>query len=195
MTDKNAAEISLLNRTDLPEHLRILADEFPRDRWPELSEMGQLTQFWLERHLMFRKILGMLDEDAKGFLDKAMDPAQYAPRLHRLASMFVGQLHEHHNIEDHHYFPMLTRLDTRMEAAFDLLETDHTELDANLKLFTDQTNAALTGFQHGNTDLTATGTLHETMQHFQGFLNRHLLDEEDIIVPVLLKHGEEKLYG
>lgn len=186
---------SLETRLHLPEHLRLLSAEFPRVRWPELSQMGQLTKFWLERHLMFREILTHLDTDAKAFINKDLSHEQYGPRLYRLASMFVGQLHEHHHVEDSHYFPLLTKLDPRMEASFDLLETDHSDIDGLLNAFTEKTNAVLMGLKNGKPDMSDVGEFHSAATRFENLLDRHLLDEEEIIVPVLLKYGEESLYG
>lgn len=189
------AKDSLLTRAALPDHLRALTEEFPRSAWPEQSQMGQLTQFWLDRHLMFRRILTSLNEDTEKFLDKNIDPQQYGPRLYRLASMFIGQLHEHHNIEDHHYFPLLIGLDKKAEIAFELLENDHQQLDGALKDFTDKTNDALKALEYPQNLNNEVAAIHEIVGSFGTFLNRHLIDEEDIIVPVLLKHGEQALYG
>jgi hemerythrin-like domain-containing protein len=181
-------------RNDLPPAIRALVDVLPRADWPPVSEMGQLTQFWLQRHMGFRDLLSMLQTETQGFLDGAQDAQRYGARLYRLAGHFIGQLHEHHGIEDQHYFPALTRIAPRLETGFELLEADHHSLDALLQDFTERTNAVLQGISAGDPPRDPAGKFLGAADAFTGFLNRHLTDEEDIIVPVLLNGGEEKLY-
>ena len=43
------------------------------------------------------------------------------PRLQTL----LGNLHGHHQIEDHHYFPVFRQAEPRLAAGFGLLANDH----------------------------------------------------------------------
>lgn len=47
--------------------------------------------------------------------------AWFVPRL----QFFLSQLHEHHTIEDQHYFPVFQVADQRLARGFDVLERGH----------------------------------------------------------------------
>ncbi len=178
------SDLSLKDRAGLPDALRVLVAEFPREGWQSHSNFGGMVQFWLERHLMFRKLLGVLQDDARAAIDHEMPFDAYAPRLSRLAGMFLNELHSHHHIEDSHYFPKLITLDSRLERGFELLDTDHTAIDTHLHEMAEAANAVLKG-----RDATQIGAFETQIATFQTLLNRHLIDEEEIIVPVILKTG------
>ena len=186
------ADLDLETRAGLPDHLRVLVREIPRETWEAHEGFGMLTRFWLERHLAFREILSHLGRDTGAYLAGAMPDETFGPRLHRLASIFVGQLHEHHHVEDAHYFPRLARMDGRLERGFEILDHDHTALDGHLHDFTNDTNAVLQGLNTRDVGDTVK-VFHERLQGFDRFLDRHLHDEEEIIVPVLLKYGEDRV--
>ena len=97
--------IDLANRTGLPDALRILADKMPRDGWERHKNFDGLTRFWMERHLMFRDVLGRLQTGSQHYLDGTLDAQKYTNETGRYASFLLNQLHEHHTIEDTHYFP------------------------------------------------------------------------------------------
>ena len=100
------SEMSLEDRNGLPDALRVLMEEFPREDWSAHSGFHGLIRFWLDRHLMFRRLLATLTDDSQLMLDGKMDFQKYQSRLSRFGGMFVGDLHGHHHIEDAHYFPM-----------------------------------------------------------------------------------------
>ena len=105
----------------------------------------------------------------------------YAPRLHRMGSLFLSELHTHHSVEDHHYFPKIAPLESSLSRGFELLDKDHHALDEIMQRFGTKANLSL--------QQEETGPLHSVLVEFERFLDRHLTDEEDLIVPVLLKHG------
>lgn len=186
MTEPADSPTDLQTRQDLPDALKALLREYPRDNWETHPNFNGLVRFWLDRHMMFRRILATLTEEATQRLDGNIDPQQYLSNLSRLGSMFVGELHGHHNIEDMHYFPILAQKDHRISIGFDILETDHHALDAVLNNYVEDANAALRASDASNDE---TGKLLETTQDLGRLLHRHLLDEEDLVVPVILKHG------
>ena len=71
------------------------------------------------------------------------EPQAYARGLVRVASQYLNGLHGHHNIEDHHYFPMLKALDARIASGFDLLDADHQAMDGAIHELAEATNAVL----------------------------------------------------
>lgn len=180
-------------RAGLPDALRVLVEKFPRENWARSTPMGGLSQFWLERHLMFRKLLAQLGADARALVDADMAPEDYAKRLARFGGLLVGQLHEHHHVEDAHYFPLLAAKEPRLAAGFELLDRDHVALDSHLGTFADDANALLAALGAGDTSGGADGRMVATLARLDGFLDRHLTDEEEIVIPVLLEHGEGTL--
>lgn len=177
MTD----DLNLQSRTGLPDALRVLVAQYPRTGWQHHSNFNGMVQFWLERHMMFRKLLNALEMDVRSVLDRNMEFDQYAPRLSRYGGMLINELHNHHHIEDHHYFPQLMKLDARVERGFDVLEADHNAMDGLLNGMANAANTVLGGGEPGDfaTQLDSFGAL----------LNRHLEDEEEIVVPVILASG------
>lgn len=178
-------------RKGLPDTLRVLVEQYPRDIWQAHKNFDGTTRFWMERHLMFRDVLGRLRTDTQGFLDTPDDPRGYVQRTARMAGFFLQQLHGHHQIEDAHYFPLLSGLEKRLTAGFELLDADHHALDAHLQALADGTNAALAPLQSGDLQKgrDAAGALEAQLGGFEHFLNRHLLDEEDLVIPVILHHA------
>lgn len=176
-------------RAGLPDALRALVERIPRDSWQSHPNFDQLVSFWLERHMMFRKLTEMLQSDARSLIDKRMEQRDYANRLGRFGGMFVNELHGHHQIEDHHYFPVLARAEPDFARGFEILDTDHHAIDAALNRFVESANAIL---QSGGDRLLfhdRTGRFSDELTEVARLLNRHLEDEEELVAPVLLKHG------
>lgn len=184
---------SLTDRQGLPEALSVLLDEYPREAWESSDNFGALIRFWLDRHLMFRKLIASLQSETERALDGNLDERMLATRVSRYGSMLVGELHGHHNVEDVHYFPRLRELDARLETGFDLLDSDHHALDGMIETFTENANGLLKTVG-AKTDWRAPAeTFRKGMIRFERDLDRHLVDEEDLIVPVLLKYAPADL--
>lgn len=181
------ADFRLDSRTALPEPLRALVHAMPPETWQAHPGFGGLTQFWLEKHAAFRQMLEMIAADATASASGEMPADQYAPRLYRLASHMLGDLHGHHSIEDAHYFPQLRRLEPSVARGFDLLEADHQDLDARLHAFAEAVNGVLQAAQNGDLDRSRMEPFAGTVTSFHGLLDRHLVDEEEIVIPALLK--------
>ncbi len=180
--------LDLTRRAGLPEALRLLAERYPRPEWEGHSNFGELVRFWMERHVMFRDLMARLTGEAQGFIDGKTEVNAYAPRLSRLGGIFLNQLHGHHQIEDTHYFPQLIGLEPRISAAFDLLEADHAVIDPMLQDFAAGANRVLQA-PDGAAAREAAGAFHGELERFGKLLHRHLEDEEEIVVPVILESG------
>ena len=173
------------DRTALPADLVTLLDAFPRQLWPENPGFHGLAAFWLDRHLAFRKLMTLLRDDAVAVAEGRLDPDQWRPRLARLGSHLVQDLTGHHQIEDSAYFPQMQRLEPRMERGFDLLDKDHDHLHHMIDGFVTAANGLL---QAAKPDRTDGARLIETLDPFERFMLRHLSDEEDLVIPLILKH-------
>jgi iron-sulfur cluster repair protein YtfE (RIC family) len=188
MADVDTAGLALDTRTGLPEALRVLLAQYPREAWARDPGFSPLIRFWLDRHMMFRKLSERMAADARAALDGRSDPRAHAAALARFGGMFVQELHGHHHIEDAHYFPVLSRHDPRLERGFALLDADHHALDGHLQAFVSRANAVLQADPLARHDRT--GAFLDGLEEFAPLLERHLTDEEDLVVPVLLRHGE-----
>ena len=172
---------SLFQRQGLPDALRVLADAYPRAQWDVHANFNQMVQFWMQRHMMFRQLTDLLRSDTQARMDGRLSRDDHAQRLSHYGGMLLNELHGHHTIEDSHYFPQLITLDTRLERAFDLLESDHAEMDGLLHGMAQGANAVLQGGEPG--------AFLDRLEGFDRLLHRHLTDEEDIVVPVVLDTG------
>ncbi|WP_116087074.1 hemerythrin domain-containing protein [Tropicimonas sp. IMCC34011] len=196
MTDTTDPNLALERRAGLPDALRVLLEEYPRAGWEDDPGYQGLIAFWLDRHMMFRRLTEAMREASEARLDGTSEPERYAAAMSRYGSMLVSQLHGHHQIEDMHYFPVLSGKDARIASGFELLDKDHHALDGHIARFTDTANAAIRA-SDGQTlpglAKDATGAFHEEIARFETFLDRHLLDEEELVVPVILKYGASGL--
>ena len=181
----------LAKRDGLPDALRVLLAQYPRNIWESHRNFDGLTRFWLERHLMFRQVLERLQAETRSFIDQGADPARFSPDTARLMGFFLNQLDGHHKIEDMQYFPQLMGLETRLSKGFELLDSDHHALDGELHGLAADTNLMLGHLRARDhtAGRDAAGTLEARLTRFAGFLDRHLVDEEDLVVPVILHHA------
>jgi iron-sulfur cluster repair protein YtfE (RIC family) len=107
--------------------------------------------------------------------------------------MFVNQLHGHHQIEDQHYFPVLAKKDARVARGFDILDADHHALDDHLNRFVETANGVIQGLHSTPDPRDLAGEFHTSLLGLGGLLGRHLEDEEDLVVPIILRHGSTGL--
>lgn len=106
-----------------------------------------------------------------------------------MGGALVGNLHGHHGWEDRSYFPELRAADPRFESGLDVLERDHADLDIVLEGFTRSANRAIKLIQLDETQARdEIGQLHGTARTIEAFLVRHLTDEEELAVPIILHH-------
>lgn len=181
------ADLSLESRAALPDALRVLLTDYPRAAWEADPNFSQLIRFWLDRHIMFRRMMALLQDETDTLLDAGGDPMRYAGALSRVGSRFVGELHGHHQIEDAHYFPKLRSLDARLDRGFDVLDKDHHAIDGHLEAFVGSANDALKALGDGGNAQDSAASMRPALARLERFLDRHLEDEEELIVPVLLK--------
>ncbi|MEM8795345.1 MAG: hemerythrin domain-containing protein [Pseudomonadota bacterium] len=178
-----------IRKDDMPEEMRILLSEYPREMWETHPGFKEMTKNWLGAHQIFRRLADLLRQDAEAVLDRVIEPEEYAPRLYRFGNALVGSLHGHHAWEDHEYFPELSAADPRFVRGLEILEKDHETLDQVLSAFIDVGEKAVE--VAGDDDIKlrdAVGTLHGITEAIEALLDRHLGDEEEIAVPIILHY-------
>jgi hypothetical protein len=174
--------------------LGFLLARHPRPAWP--ARHSPTVEFWLGVHERLRRDCAGIRAATDDYGSERLSAAQLAvvatPRLRGL----VAAMHGHHQIEDFQYFPAFRRAEPRLGRGFELLETEHADLRADI----DAAVAALAELRtaaeratHANAAATlALGAQRytERAERLCARLVRHLGDEEDLVVPLLLEHGD-----
>ena len=191
---RDSEALALARRSGWPEDLRVLLARFPREQWQGHANLGEMARFWLSRHAMFRELSAMIrtieTQFRAGELPPDRFPRLFVPRLQFL----LEQLGAHHQIEDFHYFPIFRAADDRLARGFDVLEGDHHAIHADMARVTETANALLRALAGDADALRARGDDYAAASGaLLAGLTRHLDDEEDLIVPLILDRGEEAL--
>ena len=188
--------LDLEHRAGLPDDLKILLDRYPREVWLGHRNLGETARFWLDRHNMFRELGAILQNATAEFREGTLPVPEFrgffAPRL----QFFLESLEGHHHIEDLHYFPVFRAAEARLVRGFDVLENDHAVIHAEIAGVVESANGLLRSMdRNADARRTATDTYAGTSQRLLKSLLRHLDDEEDLIVPVILDRGERELFS
>jgi len=150
------------------------------------------ARFWTHIH---RELLGgsaalpaycmQMLEAPKGF-----DAQSSGQKLAAIASQLVSHAHGHHHIEDEHFFPVFLQRFPSLADPIDLLENDHGILGETLDTM-ERAIANLTAtvrgekVQHSEL-MRATEALHAAASDLDRLFVRHIGDEEEICLPVLM---------
>ncbi|NRA20460.1 MAG: hemerythrin domain-containing protein [Oceanospirillaceae bacterium] len=180
---------TLLRQAPLPDEMRILLDKYPREAWDEHPNFKQATKNWLSAHQMFRALSSSVRKDAELYLDRQLKPGDYAARLSYRGNALVGNLHGHHHWEDNSYFPELSAADPRFDIGLKILESDHRVLNRVLNDFTEAAMRTLE-YLHLSKEaaLIEAGNVHSMALTIEKLLARHLVDEEELAVPIIIHH-------
>jgi hypothetical protein len=186
--------LSLVRRSGWPDDLRVLISRYPREQWDAHANLGEMARFWLSRHAMFRELSGAIEQITAQFRAQVLPPAEFARQFVPRLQFMLDQLNVHHQIEDLHYFPIFRVADTRLVRGFDVLEGDHHHIHADMARTAENANALLQALR------ADADTLRRCSDAYAGSsgalirgLVRHLDDEEDLIVPLILDRGEDAL--
>jgi hypothetical protein len=173
------------------EELEALVRRHPRETWPGHANLGELARFWLQRHELFRHLDEAIRSGVQGALEQGIEAAEFKPWLKRHLGGALWQLEQHHQVEDHHYFPLFRRAEPRLAPGFELLEGDHRALHTAIGVVIERATAVLA------TETPARDAFRSDLARFRDAqidlgraLIRHLDDEEDLVIPLLLERGE-----
>ena len=186
--------LALARRSGWPEDLRVLVARYPRELWDAHPNLGEMARFWLSRHVMFRELSGAIGQIAAQFRAGQLPPEEFARQLVPRLQFMLDQLNVHHQIEDLHYFPIFRAADDRLARGFDVLEGDHHHIHADMARTAGTANALLRALQgDGDTMRRCGDDYADASGALLKGLVRHLDDEEDLIVPLILDRSEEAL--
>ncbi|MEO0683062.1 MAG: hemerythrin domain-containing protein, partial [Pseudomonadota bacterium] len=127
-------------------------------------------------------------------LDGARPPESFGRDFARVATFFLQELTTHHHVEDSHYFPLLVRAEPRLARGFEILDRDHHAIHAALDRFRARADDGLRALGAAGADpRTPLGALERDLASLEALLDRHLWDEEELVIPVMLDRGEDAL--
>ncbi len=178
---------ALATRTGLPSGFRWLLDDYPRDRWP--SALDETAAFWLQMHASFRGHQAHMDGLVGQWRANGDLAALHRSLIPALQS-FLQHLDGHHRVESGHYFPMMRKIEPKIDAGIDLLDRDHHAIHETLEaLF--QGGLAFHQAMAGNAPDAAdkANRLSDLIDGNARPLLRHLEDEEDIVIPLIQLRG------
>lgn len=177
-------------RAGWPEELRVLLERHPRSTWGE--SRSPLARFWLEKHDGFRHQARELEAANADFRAERSSARDFAIRVAPRLQTFIAYLHGHHQIEDYHYFPAFMQAEPRLTAGFETLERDHVTLAAGIEDVVRAANELVeavrsAGDGDGEPQRHAGRRYADACGLLCGRLLRHLDDEEDLIIPLMLE--------
>jgi len=186
-------ELDLLARHGLPDEIAALRARFPRDTWNGHENLGPVARFWLERHPMFRELGAALREGAEAHAAGQVDGGRFlgwfAPRVR----LYLGELDTHHAVEDHHYFPVFRKAEPRLARGFEVLDADHHAVDAMIRDVAAATASLHEALSGRGEPSRAADALARSLSRTGFGIERHLDDEEDLVVPLILERTEGAL--
>ena len=189
-------DLTLEARPGVPADLRYLVEKYPREDWRAHENIHGMASMWLQRHDMFRELGGILTGAIADYREGRTDAKQFASFFAPRLNFFLGQLDGHHNIEDHHYFPVFAQAETRLKRGFDILDSDHHLIHDALERNAETANAFLRALQENeDKQRFAADAYASENERLVAMLGRHLDDEEDLIIPLILDRGDRELIG
>lgn len=183
--------LDLDSRLGWPADLRPLLERYPRAVWPGHANLGEMAQFWLSVHDQFRRLGSALTAANTSLREGTLSAGEYRSWYPRRLNLFLGGLEGHHSIEDYQFFPVLSVAEPRLGRGFEVLESDHESIHAAMTAAFGSATALLqTDDQNRDALLKAVERHAGDADTLLGLLARHLEDEEDLIIPIILDRGE-----
>ena len=177
-------------RTGWPDELCALLIEHPRATWQQ--NMTPLAQFWIDKHDDFRKQCSILQTIADSFREQPDTFEDFANEVVSRTRLLLSLLHGHHHVEDFHYFPAFRAAEKRLGRGFDVLASDHELLHQNSMSVVETLHVIRSALHEGGAGDDRRRAADRYIEE-SGLLcrriGRHLDDEEDLVIPLMLAHG------
>lgn len=189
-----AQPLQLDKRASLPDHIAFLRAQHPRDGWRLHTNYGDLASFWLQVHAGLRQEGSEILRIVDAFRNRRVAAADFQHSFISGMNNFLQHLDQHHRIEDKAYFPKFRQLDNHLVVGFDLLEADHVLIHQRLVGTVEHARRLLNALKSSDEVMRrAADAFAAAADDLLGLLLRHLFDEEDLVIPAMLKHGERPL--
>jgi len=180
---------ALDGRTGLPEAHRWLLETYPRLRWRD-AELGEVARFWLHMHASFRQKQAEMAHQVSRWRESGDLVALHRGLIPTLQA-YLQHLDGHHRVESGHYFPVMRRVEPRITTGIDLLDTDHDAIHGQLEALFKAGLAFHQGLSDGAADASdRAARLGDVLERTSRQAERHLEDEEDIVIPLIQRHAD-----
>ncbi|NQZ32782.1 MAG: hemerythrin domain-containing protein [Oceanospirillaceae bacterium] len=186
-TDFSSPLVSVKLRDELPIPIKKSLLNIERAQWAHHPKYHGKAEFFIHYHEGLLNTSSYILNTLVELLNGSNDPALHETKLkeiYRAGMSLINNAEHHHKIEDHLYFPEFKRLEPKLGAGIDLLENDHLALSAALGQFSISLNQSMIP----GSSYSAWGLLYQSAIDVDRILNRHLNDEEEIIIPIFLRH-------
>lgn len=183
-------------RTGLPQEWLFLLEKHPRPVWHENPGLGQTGEIWLGNHGYFRSLSSYIGEATDSLWHGQLDPIVYSEILKTRAGALLSGLEGHHRIEDEHYFPKFSLAEPRLIHGFELLDADHRAMHEAIENFSRSAHTMLAAMALADGSLTpgvnqGAEEFSRFLIKFQALLARHLDDEEDLVIPLIIERAAQ----
>lgn len=173
-------------RSGLTEELRKLLFDTPKEQWGGHPNYWRGAEMWQGVHRSLLHESGLFVNGLEKLADipkGEMESGLLLNDLRQLGGHLIGHAHVHHHVEDDHYFPRFKEVFPQLGRPIDLLDCDHRVLEETL----DAVENHIRGLSADTADRDRIGAALADAKKLDRILNRHLEDEEDIVIPALLK--------
>ena len=171
----------------MPEDLRTGLTHFPREHWQQPTT-AEMARFWLGVHEGFRRHRLHMETVIDHWRGGHSDVVGLHGRLIPAVQQFLQHLDTHHRIESGQYFPTFRTLDDKLAYGIDLLDRDHDVVHEHLETLFKSAMAFHQGLRTPDAADHA-ARLADTVLAMGPMVIRHLDDEEEIVIPLIQKHG------
>jgi hypothetical protein len=188
--------LTIDKRNGLPDELLELLRKYPRDQWANDARLHGLAEGWLQRHNLFRELSVLTGDMTTDLREGRTSPTAFLPLFQRRMGLLLGELDRHHHVEDDYYFPTFAAAVPKLQKGFDILDNDHGVIHGAIYRLGNASReliAALSGEASGR-DGDAPRVAERLAGEIEGFdrtLLRHLKDEEDLIIPLILERTRD----
>jgi len=175
-------------RKGLPSSVQETLLESTRSEWKDHPRFGGKANFFMTIHRELLDGSAQLSRGIEKLLDvPASDVSEAVSQMNMLpfSKGLIDLAHRHHEIEDHGYFPQFRLMYPELNRVLSLLDGDHKVLNSAL----DDTQVALNQLNGPVITRDQLADLHAGGQALENILNRHIWDEEEVIIPIFLRHG------
>lgn len=191
-----STENHVLTREGISQALRKTLFEIPREQWAQTPGFHEEPQFWLHIHQGLLQASATLPEHCEALLNNPdMDPEGGEFRgIFEFSSQLVHHAHQHHHIEDSHFFPLFAQRFPALIHPLTLLDGDHRVLSEVLDDMEKAANLMRAELAEPSKSVHTWQKLTENMlaaaTSLDTLFRRHISDEEEICIPIMLKMSQ-----